>query len=272
MSQLFPSDETKISKVKDELFRSAYTIERYSPPLILIRKINSLPIIFWNKHCLAYRNKILGIHAPESSLSELRKLYNNFIKRHKLYKLSVILNGTQSLIGKATALYKIDIDLLPCPENSNNLSFSFWEEALCDDILNYFSDFVRLGQNSELLKRAADTGDMESYSNMFIRMLGSVYDNLNASKPLFLNGLICQPFFFGAEPELSWVKENSSEKLQKLIYKEEKHKCLRSMRLLRLYSENVMLLIKPDRLRYWIRTAAIRDADETIIDLRQQGY
>jgi hypothetical protein len=33
-----------------------------------------------------------------------------------------------------------------------------------------------------------------------------------------------------------------------------------------------MLIIKPDRLRFWIKSTAIRDADETIIALRKQGY
>jgi hypothetical protein len=30
--------------------------------------------------------------------------------------------------------------------------------------------------------------------------------------------------------------------------------------------------VKPDRLRYWIRATAVRDADETLLDLRRQGY
>jgi len=45
-----------------------------------------------------------------------------------------------------------------------------------------------------------------------------------------------------------------------------------TLRVFRFYSDNVMLTVKPDRLRYWIRSTAIRDADETLIDLREQGY
>ena len=60
--------------------------------------------------------------------------------------------------------------------------------------------------------------------------------------------------------------------LRKLIYDEEKHAHLRTIRVVRFYLENVLLLIKPDRLRYWIRSTAIRDADDTLLDLRNQGY
>jgi hypothetical protein len=30
-------------------------------------------------------------------------------------------------------------------------------------------------------------------------------------------------------------------------------------------------MLKPDRLRYWLRSMALRDADETLSDLRAQG-
>ncbi|MCG7853498.1 MAG: N-6 DNA methylase, partial [Methanosarcinaceae archaeon] len=40
-------DENKIETVKDTLFRSAYTEDRYSAPLILIKKNESLPVTFW---------------------------------------------------------------------------------------------------------------------------------------------------------------------------------------------------------------------------------
>jgi len=56
-----------------------------------------------------------------------------------------------------------------------------------------------------------------------------------------------------------------------MIY-EQNHSHLRTIRVLRLYLENVLVLIKPDRLRYWIRSTAIQDADETLTDLHGWGY
>ncbi|MCD4664492.1 MAG: SAM-dependent methyltransferase, partial [Bacteroidales bacterium] len=265
-------DENQITTVSHSLFRSAYKEERYRAPLILIKELENLPVSFWDKGFIAYRHKIVGIHAPRSQTHKLHKLYDNFRRNHEIYKFSCTLNGTQSLVGKATAILKQDIDLLPYPENIRNLSFSFWEEALCEDVLQHMTEYVRLGQNSKLLKSAANIDDLREYSSMFIRMLGSVYDNLQASNPVFINGLICQPFYFGERPNLTWISEQKEDELRKLIYDEENHEYLRTIRVLRVYSENVVLLVKPDRLRYWIRSTAIRDADETLIDLRKQGY
>jgi hypothetical protein len=264
-------DETQITTVEETLFHTAYTESRYSPPLILIKKIDSLPIIFWDKDFIAYNHSIVGIPAPTNQTSELREFYNTISRYHEFYRFFCTLNGT-SLVGKATALLKGDIDNLPYPEDLNELSFSFWEKALCEDILKYMTKYIRLGQNSKLLATPADTDALNAYSEMFIRMLKSVYDNLKASDPIFLNGLTCQPFYFGERPDLSWLSEQPENELRKLIYDDKNHIHLRTIRILRLYSENLLLLIKPDRLRYWIRSTAIRDADETIIDLRQQGY
>ena len=264
-------DETQITTVEETLFHTAYTESRYSPPLILIKKIDSLPIIFWDKNFIAYNHSIVGIPAPTNQTSELREFYNTISGYHEFYRFFCTLNGT-SLVGKATALLKDDIDNLPYPEDLNELSFSFWEKALCEDILKYMTDYIRRGQNSKLLETPANIDDLNVYSDMFIRMLKSVYDNLQASDPIFLNGLTCQPFYFGERPNFSWLSAQPQDELRKLIYDDKNHAHLRTIRVLRLYSENVLLLIKPDRLRYWIRSTAVRDADETIIDLRRWGY
>ena len=64
--------------------------------------------------------------------------------------------------------------------------------------------FVRLGQKSELLVKQADHEQVMAYAEMFCRMLGTVYKNLKSSEPIYTNGLICQPFYFGECPKINW--------------------------------------------------------------------
>lgn len=265
-------DENAIEILKIEKFESPRNEKRFTPPLVLIKELASLPIAFWDKEPISYRDKIVGIHSPESQKSKLKKLYNVLRQNLDLYQFSCTLNGTQSLIGKATAILKQDIDLFPYPEDMKELSFSFWEKALFKDVLDYLTKYVRLGQNSELLKKSATKDNLQEYSNMFIRMLGSIYDNLQASPPIFLNGLVCQPFFFGEKPDISWLNEQKEDELLNIIYNDKRHESLRTIRLLRFYSKNVLFIIKPDRLRYWINSTAIRDADDTLVNLQKQGY
>jgi hypothetical protein len=264
-------DETQIGVVTETHFRSPYTESRYTPPLILIKESDSLPFAFWNKQFLAYRHKIVGIHAPETETSELRALYETLREKHHIYRFCCTLNGSQSLAGKATAILKQDIDMLPLPKDSNELALSFWENILCQDVLEYMAEYVRLGHNSVLLQAAASTEDLADYCSVFSGMLGSVYSNLRPGSPVFLNGLICQPFHFGDPPDLAWLNDTAEGELRRLIY-HESHESLRTIRVFRYYRDNVILIVKPDRLRYWIGSTAIRDADETLVDLRRQGY
>lgn len=265
-------DESRIGTVKETLFRSAYTEDRFSPPLLLIKETETLPMAYWERGPLAYRHEIVGIHAPQQDSADLAELHGRLSAHRRVLRLSCLLHGGRALVGRATAILKRDIDLLPYPKNKEDLELAFWEDALCQDTVERMSEYVRLGQASALLTKAAGKGDLQVYSTLFVRMLGSVYDNLQADEPIFLDGLTCQPFHFGERPDLSWLSVGAKDELRKLIYDDDRHASLRTIRVLRFYSENVLLLVKPDRLRYWIRSTAIRDADDTLIDLRRQGY
>jgi hypothetical protein len=101
-------------------------------------------------------------------------------------------------------------------------------------------------------------------------MLGSVYTNLRVSESGFLDGLAFQAFCFGETTDLTWPADWSKQ-LQEIIYQDHGD-ALRTVRILRFYERNTIILVKPDRLRYWIPSTAIRDADETLVDLQRQGY
>ena len=264
-------EKAKLSKVTETHFEGPRCKDRYSAPLVLIKELDSLPMEYLDKGFLAYGSRIVGIHAPASDSAQLRKLYDFIRRNHETYRFCCLLSGTEAITGNATSIRKQDIDSLPYPECEGDLEFSFWEEAICEDVIEYMTEYIRLGQNSHVLRVAAGKRELRKYANMFVKMLGSVYDNLRAGEPKFLNGLTCQPFYFGDQPEVSWLDEDSEDELLKLIYYENSE-TLRTVRVFRVYSENVILVVKPDRLRYWIRSTAIRDADETLVDLQHQGY
>jgi len=264
-------DESKIVQVYEAKFEGPRGEDNFSPPLILIRELETLPVAFWDKEFLSYRNEIVGIHAPTSEKPELLRLYKLFCARHDILRFTVMLYGARSFVSKSTAILKWDIDRLPFPEQPQSLDFSFWEKVIQNDVLKYMADYVRLGQNSQLLREKAKESDVENYSKMFCKMLGSIYENLKAGTTFFWNNLICQTFYFGDSPELTWLDGDAEANLEKLIYYEN-HERLRTVRVIRFYDKNVLLIVKPDRLRYWIRSTAIRDADDTLTDLYQQGY
>ncbi len=276
---LLPTSELKdngfsadaISTVNETHFEAPRQAAMYQPPMVLIKEHESLPIAFWDETALAYKDKIVGILAPPGEASDLHDFFQRIRSHRELLRFAAAINGSQSLVGKATALLKSDIVALPFPEDESDLELTDWESVLADDTLNYFTEFVRLGQNSKLLRKTADTDVLAAYSALYCQMLGSIYDNLRASEPVFLDGLICQPFFFGEEPAIEWLGSDCEEQLRKLVF-DNSRDTLRTVRIVRYYHDNVVFIVKPNRLRYWIKSTAIRDADDTLIELRRQGY
>lgn len=263
-------DETRIEVVKARRFRSCYTPARYTGPIVMIRGNESLPCAFRRRGFLAYKDKIVGVHADKSDEAKLEQFYRMFVGNRKLLRAFCLLFGTQALLGKSTAILKRDLDVLPWPRDGVSWDLSSWEKILCADLVDYMADYVRLGQNSELLKTQVRSPAFQRYSEILCTLLGSVYGNIRTSRSGIFGGLAYQAFCFGDNAKLDWP-EDWAETLQGVIFAKYGD-ALRTVRILRFYEGNTIIMVKPDRLRYWIPSAAIRDADETLVDLQGQGY
>jgi len=90
-------------------------------------------------------------------------------------------------------------------------------------------------------------------------------------EPFAWPGAICLPFVFG-DGKVAWAGADDLQgKLDTLLH-EQRGTTLHVTRIARIYDGDFIFLLKPDRLRYWLRSVALRDADETLSDLRAQGF
>jgi hypothetical protein len=263
-------DDTRIKVVTSKRFGAPRSAKRFTGPVVMIRENETLPCAYRRSGFLAYKDKIVGIHADKSDEVKLEQFYRTFVANRDVLRAFCMLFGTQAMLGKSTAILKRDLDVLPWPDSSVSWKLSWWEKRLCDDVIEYAGDFIRLGQNSRLLKDQVTTKSLRGFSDVFVKMLGSVYTNLRVSESGLLDGLAFQAFCFGETADLAWPADWSKQ-LQKIIYQDHGD-ALRTVRILRFYESNAIILVKPDRLRYWIPSTAIRDADETLVDLQRQGY
>jgi len=260
----------ELGTVTEKLFEAPRKKARYGPPLVLIRENEKLPCAFWDKGFLAYRAQIVGICSSDRDKKALQNFYQEFRNNRKVLSAFCLLLGTRALVGKATAINKTDIDNLPWPGPDESWDLSSWENILCEDVVDSIAEYVRLGQDSKLLKDAVTLSDLQKYAETFCDMLRSIHPSLRVGRAISFDGLTCQSFHFGKQSDLNWPNDWSQD-LRKLVYVQH-GEALRTVRILRLYESNTVLIVKPDRLRYWIRSTGIRDADETLVDLRKQGF
>ena len=114
---------------------------------------------------------------------------------------------------------------------------------------------------------------LPDFSSVFTRQINAIYKKnpLRALEPQTWPGIICLPFVFG-EGEVDWNgADELGERLDALLH-EQQGTSLHVTRIARIYDDRFVFLLKPDRLRYWLRSVALRDADETLADLRAQGF
>ena len=106
---------------------------------------------------------------------------------------------------------------------------------------------------------------------VYTKLLNSVYSNLKAGKPKVFETFIIYPFYFGDVLELGEDTVALNDLLKRLLQKEDQSSNLRINRILRLYDDNAIYMIKPNQLRYWLKSVAIIDADETFCYLSKNG-
>lgn len=264
-------DETKINRTVDlPGFHRARDLQLYRPPVIVIHQHEDLKMAFLGRP-LGFSEAIAGIKAPEEDRATLRLVFDRLVRHRRQYQFLCALLGTSLINRKATALGKTDLDALPYPEDEAEMDLTFWEAILQEDVLEYVLEYARLGQESRLARERASDAAVAAYAKTFRRMLGSVYSNLQSGSPVRAGSVIGQPFYFGAAPNPGALDLMNAEGLHDLVVADGGG-ALRTVRVLRYYAENVLIVAKPDRLRYWIRSTAIRDADETLMDLYRDGY
>ncbi len=263
-------DESKMTVYKDEFFKSSYTKSRFTPPMILFKAHDSLPLEFWTKEYFTFKARIMSITG--GSEKDLRNVFDVINNHHRNYQFFLSLRGSQALTGKSTVPNSLDFYNLPYPEDLKQVDLSITEQIIRDDILDYLELFVRMGDESELFKRKPSTDELDKFGEVYCHLLNSIYDSVKSYKPIVMSGLICFPFYFGDKPEIDFGDPEKLEENLNILIQRQHHKTLQISRIVRLYEKNVIYLIKPNLLRYWIRSIAIRDADETFAELREQGF
>ena len=262
----------KISKTSIKYFtRSRASIkEIFEPPHLLLKETTNakkIPIEY-SENYLTFRDKIIGISGTESEAKELKKIEKRFKNKRVYAALLWILSG-QIVTTREGVVLKDDILSLPYPEQE--LKFNEIEQVFLDDILDHYAEFRLKGERSKILSQAGEK-DLQSFGNYYCRILNSIYKDFQPVKPVIGKEFIAYPFILGNKPEIELP--DSIDDMEKTLANLIDHQAgynLWIRRIIRVYHKNVIILYKPNQKRYWLRSIAIRDADETFLDLYKQG-
>jgi hypothetical protein len=157
-----------------------------------------------------------------------------------------------------------------------NLDLSESERFLIDDLLQYSLDFFQEGEKSKACD-VVQTEDLQVYARTFCDAVNSIlqFGDLRASAtvrsgdaPLRLVSIR----FSGVKDEktvnISYSTNGLKEALASLDRQnlQEYSESIYVRRNVKLYDKDTLHIIKPDEKRFWTRSMALRDADETLAE------
>lgn len=264
-------NEAAITTVPDIPIERTRSKKRFSPPMLLIRQNMDIPHALWTRSYLTYKAQIVGFAGPQNHIDRLSDADRWLTTQALSLRAFVALVSLELFTQKATTLSAADILALPYPE-TGTLDLSSNEQILADDIVNYQRDFIRLGESSNAMTRSGRTA-LPDFTAVFTGQINAVYKKkpLQVLQAQIWPGVICQPFVFG-KGKVDWTgADDLRDKLDSLLHSKQ-NTSLNVTRIARMYDDRFVFLLKPDRIRYWLRSTALRDADEVLADLRSHGF
>lgn len=258
-------DEAQITTVQNKAIEEPRSALRFTAPMLLVREQMDLFSDIVSSGYLTYPDQIVGFCAPKSDAAQLRQVKEWL--DDEIRPLRAYVAATSSKIQRATVVTAADIQALPYPE-SRALHLSANEKILVDDMVDHYREFLRVGQNSAMLG-PCPADKLGGFCEVYTRQVNLFYPGLRPLAHLAWPGTICQPFVFG-KGKVDWSGvEALRDRLERLLT--ERQEALIVHRVARIFDGSFIFLLKPDRLRYWLRSVALRDADETLAELLAQA-
>jgi len=271
-------DEKQITIETADKFHTTGDKRIYEPPHLLIKENigkRKIPTYFSDDY-LTFKDSIIGIAAPKAEREELLELQEAFENYSDVYRFFITSISNKYLIKKATVIHKQDVMSLPYPEDKEELNLSFVEQILCDDVLDYYTDLLSKGSKSKTNKNANEE-ELKQFGEVFTEALNSIYEQSNKSfylKKIYDWREYCMTEFGYSENAVFEGIEKGSEideEIKSLV--EAKYgESVYLIKVVKIYQKNKVLLLKPKSLRFWLRSIALKDADEVFSDLIKAGY
>lgn len=248
-------------------------------PHLLIKEVPGVNkfVIAYREDYLVFKKGIIGIYAPNEQKKQLQEIEYILQKHYKVLKFFLLLISSRAGISHSLrTLEKEDFMSLPFPEDETLLMLSKNEQIILEDVINYKLEEYEQGEKAKINTDNVNNEQLEEFGQIFCENLNSIYQTGGQKfYPLqLLEGLsyICYSFAYGdlEAKETPLTTSIDEEGLNSLLTNQQVS--VLYQRVLRLYGPNIVYLIKPKTLRYWLKSVALRDATDVMNDLIEGGY
>lgn len=280
----------KIETIPDsEYFWNFRKKELFANPKVIFQLIFGkvkVPMAFVKEH-LCFNSSFVGISAPTSEEKDLYKIYERLHKNEEtsnLYRAYILANSPKAMVYHETSIVKEDIDNLPYPLDEKYLTVSNYEAIVVKDVLDNYRHLgkaITKKNHGYILHKSVAPNELETFGKVFCNVLNDIYaedgKSWQAGQVLQTPTFISYQFGFGKDDGLKNDKKVGDEMdFNILLDNIKSNSGIHYKRIIRHYQHvdgyDCVYLIKPKARRYWLQSIALRDADDTFMDLKKNGY
>jgi hypothetical protein len=274
-------DNIELTKIKDDAEFDRIRCEKlYSNPLILIKEEvdgSKIPMFFRNEYT-PFDSRIIGVSSTNSQTKELQHLFQVLKKNEKLLALQSVSTSSQFYFRGKTAIQKRDIANWIIPINEQEIILSDSEKIIMNDVLDYIYPSWNLGEKAEINTKETSEEQLIEFAEIFNQEFNAIYKKENKEQKLAV--IYEGSTFFALEFEFTDKqitepkqidKTEADKQIENLIVSQYDGKKTLINKVLRIYSPNKITLIKPKKLRFWLKSIALQDSDEVFDDIIENG-
>ena len=258
-------DWKKTYVIEEKNFEAPRDPQLFESPLVIIR--NTLGkdsiLIDYSDEPIAFSHSFVGISAGKEFKSDLKRIVSVLKEFSKEYIFYLMSTSGKAGIDQATVLLKKNIDILPFPQNFEELNLSKIDNYYVEDTIEYMFDWIKGSKNLAVLNNVTKF-QLKTYQEIYCDVLNTMYEDYNPLEILLTEEHIITSFYYKIKPD-KYLKESDTldRDLENLI-NEKSGDSLNIKRVFKIYDKNIIYIIKPRQYRFWLKSIAIRDADETM--------
>ena len=160
-----------LKKVTHRKFKSPYTPKRFQSPIVLVHEHDDLTSRYFSSVYYTYGHKIVGFCAGDGIPSTVKLLADWVTENRRILSALVCAGGTTMFTQRASSVGLENILRLPSPVQQ--LKLSFHEQVLVDDILDYYRDLIRLGEDSAAMKERGFPA-LQKFNDTYMQQINAI--------------------------------------------------------------------------------------------------
>lgn len=260
-------------RVKEQFFQWPRKKSLYEPPHLLVKRTigkYSIPVALSDGY-LTFKEGIIGIHSPEKDRAALQGLKDYLTDNNTLLRFLIILRSNRA--GKNRSIYTHYMaDFMQLPYMQEGEGMTDEERIVVNDAVDYYFPYFDRITDLKMDEIINNSVELQDFGNIYSRALNAVYED--GRKKYRLSDIFEGPtsfvcvFNYSEEESKPRVHDTEAD-LQSLLNHVGEDYVIK--RVVRAYTDHSIVMIKPRQRRYWLKSMALRDADETFNDIMNRG-